>query len=401
MQQTKSVVRSITIAVAILGTGLAACAGSGVVDAQPLHVTDPDHRKLVLVSIDGLRWQEVFRGADSSLAANKTFTKWQEQINERFIQVDDRAGELMPFINKVVSNEGILIGNRDAGSCARVTNNWWFSYPGYNEMLTGKPDNSINSNASVANPNVTILEWLNRQVGFRGQVHAFGSWNVFPFILNEERSGIPVNAGFEPLEPPLNDFIKSVNRLQQDTPSPWDTVRLDAYTHHYALETLRLKQPRVLYIAYGETDDFAHDGRYDQYLFAAHRTDRFLQQLWTEIQNNQAYVDRTTLIITVDHGRGELPQETWQHHASGEAVQGYISSLQDYKEGITGSDQIWIAAIGPGIQPAASANYDMNNCAGLNQVAASALKSLRLDWQKFDPDMGSPLQIFPGDGAGR
>lgn len=362
--------------------------------ASAQHMSAEADRRLVLVSIDGLRWQEVFRGADPGLINNPTFTKWTEATTARFLPEAGRAEVLMPFLHEVIGKQGVLIGNRDQGSCARITNNWWFSYPGYNELLTGKADPDIDSNASVPNPNVTFLEWLNQQQKFSGEVYAFGSWNVFPYIINTERSGLPVNAGFDAMIPSPNATVTLLNRLLQDIPSPWDTVRLDAFTHHYALEIMRDRQPRVLFIAYGETDDFAHDGDYDQYLFAANRTDRFLRELWSTIQSEQGYKGRTSLIITVDHGRGELPVETWQYHASQEAVKGYIGSLKDYSDGIIGSDQIWLGAIGPDVNPAKAKNYTASNCAGLDQIAASALKALHIDWQEFAPDIGKPLHIF-------
>ena len=66
----------------------------------------------------------------------------------------------MPFLWNVLAKNGVLIGNRDSGSNMGVTNEYWFSYPGYNELLTGKTDPNIDSNKAIDNPNTTILEWL-------------------------------------------------------------------------------------------------------------------------------------------------------------------------------------------------------------------------------------------------
>jgi hypothetical protein len=90
-----------------------------------------------------------------------------------------------------------VIGNRDLGSQMQVTNGYWFSYLGYNELLTGKADPNIDSNKAIESPNITILEWLNKQLEYQGKVAAFGSWDVFPAIINRTRSGVPINAGFE------------------------------------------------------------------------------------------------------------------------------------------------------------------------------------------------------------
>jgi hypothetical protein len=41
-------------------------------------------RNLVLVTIDGLRWQELFSGADPSLLKNEKFVRAGHQIKEKF-----------------------------------------------------------------------------------------------------------------------------------------------------------------------------------------------------------------------------------------------------------------------------------------------------------------------------
>src|SRR5690606_3964610 len=85
-------------------------------------------------------------------------------------------------------------------------------------------------------------------------------------------------------------------------------------THHYALEHLKKHQPRVLFISYGETDDFAHGGRYDAYLKSAWQTDQFIKDLWEWVQSHPQYKDKTTFIITTDHGRGTVPVDTRRSH---------------------------------------------------------------------------------------
>jgi membrane-anchored protein YejM (alkaline phosphatase superfamily) len=118
--------------------------------------------------------------------------------------------------------------------------------------------------------------------------------------------------------------------MQEIVPSPWSTVRLDAFTHHYAFEYVKKNQPNVLYIAYGETDDFAHDGEFHQYLHSANRTDKFIEELWNYVQSTEKYKDKTTFIISTDHGRG-VSGESWKDHGT---------KTKD-------SEQTWFAVIGP------------------------------------------------------
>ena len=127
-------------------------------------------------------------------------------------------------------------------------------------------------------------------------------------------------------------------------------------------------------MSYGETDDFAHDGRYDQMLWAAQRADRFIGELWTALQADPTYAGKTTLIVTTDHGRGLEGKEAWKHHG----------------KPFAGSDQVWIGAIGPGVRPGAKPE----GCASSSQVAATALAALGVDWRAFDPAAGKPLDIL-------
>ncbi len=255
-------------------------------------------------------------------------------IKEKFWADDPqvRRKKLLPFFWNTLAAKGQLYGNRWEGNESYCTNSFWFSYPGYNEILTGFSDPRIRTNDKIPNPNKTVLEFFNEQKGFKDKVAAFGSWDVFPYIVNEERSGIPVNAGFrKATDKKLSRKEKFLNEIQPQVPSPWATVRLDAFTHHYALEYIKKKKPKLVYIAYGETDDFAHNGKYDAYLNSAKQTDAFIQELWQFVQSHRKYKNKTTFIITTDHGRGFETKAAWKSHG----------------KTIKGSNEIWIAAIGP------------------------------------------------------
>nr|WP_297782434.1 hypothetical protein [uncultured Allomuricauda sp.] len=159
-----------------------------------------DDTKVILITLDGFRWQELFTGADSLLIGNKDYVHDVEKLAEAFWKdsPEERRATLMPFFWNQVEKMGQIHGNRNKGSKVNLTNGMWFSYPGYNEILTGTADDArIRSNDKMQNPNTTILERYNNTSEGKGKVAAFGSWDVFPFIVNEERSGVPVNAGFE------------------------------------------------------------------------------------------------------------------------------------------------------------------------------------------------------------
>ena len=71
----------------------------------------------------------------------------------------------------------------------------------------------------------------------------------------------------------MNSDEKLLNQLQKQIPSPWGTVRLDGFTHQYAKAYINKHKPNLVFISYGETDDFAHDGDYEAYLKSTKNTD--------------------------------------------------------------------------------------------------------------------------------
>jgi hypothetical protein len=309
-------------------------------------------KSVVLVTIDGLRWEELFRGADPDLVRD-------DETRARYIDVPDRAQALAPFLLSFTQT-GALIGNRDAGSCARVSNAFWFSYPGYAEMLGGRPNPRVRYNAAIPNDDVTVLERLIRRPEFAGQVRVFAEWNAVPAIVNAERSGIPVSL------PPEYD-------------APHDPQVMTAVRE--VLPTL----PRVTWINLGGTDTNAHAGRYADYLASASAADAFLSELWAAIEANPRTAGRTTLIVTTDHGRGAAVRNRWRGHGSGRWRGIVVPGLRH-----VGSDAVWIAARGPGI---GSGAYDLENCATISQVAATMLRSIDLDEER-QPDMAQPLDVF-------
>lgn len=352
---------------------------------------------IILVTLDGLRWQEVFQGVDRKFIDQEKFFAYKhthQKFIKRFWRGDaaDRRKILFPFLWNVVAKQGQIYGNRNLGSRVDVTNKLHFSYPGYNEILTGHADPGVDSNDKVENPNRSFLEWLDHHKAFKGKVAAFGSWDVFPYILNEKRSGIYVNAGFEPMTIlPDNRRIKQLNQLMKDLPSPWDTVRLDAFTYNFAFEYLKAKQPRALYISLGETDDFAHDGWYDKYILAARRDDAFIGRLWNWIQSNPRYRDKTTLVIATDHGRGYKTLKEWEYHGR------FKYTDKDGSEKIAdikGDGQIWMAVIGPDTP----ARGEMKNTPDIKQsrIAATLVKFLGLDYTSDDRKftVGKPIKMM-------
>ena len=85
-----------------------ACAAT-TAHAQPVPAQD---QRVVFVMIDGLRWQEVFRGADPALAAEGEYmhSEWASTARAQFAEASDRRAALMPFVTGTMATQGALIG---------------------------------------------------------------------------------------------------------------------------------------------------------------------------------------------------------------------------------------------------------------------------------------------------
>ncbi len=282
---------------------------------------------IFIVTIDGLRWQEVFEGADSLLIRENIQQPnlYLEQYYDP--QPERRRSLLMPFFWKTLVQNGQIYGNRNKHNFMDVANSTRISYPGYSELLTGFCDDKhIYRNKKIKNPNTHVLEFLSKTK----HTAAFCSWDVFPYILNEERAGFSVNAGFETVEDLHGKDQLNVQQLH--SVKPWkQSVRPDTLTWKIAQTYLEEQQPEVLYLAFGETDEYGHEGNYAGYLDAIRQFDQILKTLWGHIQHDKKYAGKSALVITTDHGRGAFH---WKHH----------HSL------IQGSSEIWMAVAGIGIE---------------------------------------------------
>ncbi len=352
-----------------------ACA---VLLTSPLGAAEPARKteNVVVIVTDGLRWQEVFRGAETALVSDKpggvedvAATKaafWRETPRER-------REILLPFLWSVVASQGQVYGNVDLGSSSQVVNGYKFSYPGYNEIITGAGDPRIDKNEYGPNPNVSVFEWLNGMPEYRGRVAVIGGWDAFPRIFNRERSRLDMRTGWEtPFAGRTTPRQDLLNTLYRTTTHEFSDMPWDAFLQQTLLDYVETNKPRVLFVGYGETDEWAHNGRYDLVLQSAHNVDAFIRELWTAMQAMPQYRDRTTFLITTDHGRGDGP-ENWKHH--------------DWN--VDGAENMWIAVLGPDT-PALGERKSAARVTQ-SQIAATVAALLGKNWRGFNPKAGAPL----------
>ncbi len=327
-----------------------------------------------LIISDGLRWQEVFNGAEDALLSTNGGVKNVELLRNQFWREtpEQRREALFPFLWNVVGKHGQIFGNQTKGSVVKVTNGLKFSYPGYNEAFTGAPDPRIHSNDKEPNRNINVFEWLNGRPGFKKRVATFGTWDAFPYILNVERSGLLIWPAWEKkFEPHAIQPPPELVQMMRDTNVPWKDLVFDSWLQSTALPYVKNAKPRVAFLGFGETDEWAHDGRYDVYLQAAHHVDGFIQMFWETMQKMPQYRDKTTFIFTADHGRGVGPE--WRNH--GEKTQT--------------SEGIFIAVIGPDTPSLG----ERTNCAPQtqSQIAATIAALLGENFRGTFPKAAPPI----------
>jgi hypothetical protein len=323
-------------------------------------------KNVVIVTLDGFRWQELYRGADSALI-NSKFTEDKDSKKKKYwaATAGERRKLLLPFFWNTMATQGQLYGDRDLGNKDEVANQYHFSYPGYNEIFTGFPDTRMNTNDPVTNPNINVLEYLNKQKGFENKVAVFSSWERFPQIFNVPRSGLLVNSGFMNFtKPGAGERLTYLSELQHKAPHYLsDSTRLDFLTYEFGKAYLKQYKPRVLYISFDETDDMAHEGNYSAYMDRANQEDGFIKELWQYLQTDPQYKNSTTLIITCDHGRGDEPIENWRDHGA------------DTKN----SEQTWFMVIGPDTPPTGIVKTQTTTCH--KQLAQTIAKLLGYDFK--------------------
>ena len=339
-------------------------------------------KNVIFISTDGLRWQEVFRGAEEALMTKENGGIAPAVLNivrKKYWRAtpEERRAALMPFVWGEVAKRGQIFGNRDKGSDGHVTNAFNFSYPGYSEFLCGRADDErITSNDPDPNPNINVLEFLHGRPGFAGKVAAYNTWDVLAAILNRDRSGLPMWTQGDTSPPGVGGPVQRlVETMLAQHPWPWREESYDVFTFQAAKEYLIEKRPRVFYVNFGENDEWAHAGRYDHYLASIENVDRFIRELWETAQSMPEYRDCTTLILTTDHGRG-ADLENWKTHG----------------KAITESREWWAAAMGPDT-PALGERENVEPVVQA-QIAATIAKFVGEDFRAAVPEAAEAIGEF-------
>ncbi len=348
-----------------------------IVSAPP-HAAELRTRNVILVTLDGVRTQEIFSGMDAVVAARSAEQVYSEieTGRERYWaeSPEERRRLLMPFFWGTLAPSGMIFGDATAGSDMQVRNAFKFSSPGYAEMLTGEAQAEVDDNAAQRFPATTVLEYVQSELELpKSAVAQIGSWDIFEFLAASKDDVLVTNGGYATF--PAEFSTPEIDRLvelRRGVMQLWEESSNDTLTYYIAKEYLHEHEPRLLWLGMSQSDDWAHADRYDRLLDYLHLTDSLLQDLWTSLQSHPQYRGTTTLIITTDHGRGLGPVD-WAEH----------------DEPIPGSEDIWLAIIGPDTPPLgtrvpAGTVYQAD-------IAATIVTLFGLDPTKFNPNAGPVL----------
>lgn len=255
-------------------------------------------RNVVLVTIDGVRWQEIFGGVDPVYARAAGLL--------RCGPID--AAQLLPNLYRHFVGGGVALGAPAHGEVVASGPNF-VSLPGYQEILAGRASSCrSNSCATVTEP--TLLDELHTEAELGPeQIAVISSWETIERAAARDPSAIVLSTGRgggktreRVRVTQAASHLLDEGARAEAYPGGFD-YRPDRYTAALALAYLASVRPRFLFVGLGDTDEFAHRRNYAGYLSALGATDRFLGQLMETLATLGEYGRETTVLVTTDHGR--------------------------------------------------------------------------------------------------
>ena len=236
-------------------------------DGANASVTSP----VIVVTIDGVRWQEVFEGTDTALS-----------------HAPFRPSRLLvPNLERLTRERGAAVGAPGRGFI-RATGPSFVSLPGYTEIFTGRAPIGCQDNTCAT---LTTPTFLDEAHAAGAKVAAFGSWEMLDRAISARPGSFPVSVG------------RGANESAID---PWPgagNFRPDRFTAELALHHLATEQPDVLYVGLGEPDEYGHRDDYAGYLGALAYADAFVGRLLDTLDHMGPRGTRTHVVVTADHGR--------------------------------------------------------------------------------------------------
>lgn len=266
-------------------------------------------RNVILVVLDGVRWQDVFYGVDPVMQLDAPATPTL------------RAPELVPALFSLMSR-GVGLGAAPTGSgLDRVRGAVYvpapyISLPSYRTIVTGgdPPEDCIDNNSSGCWASNSPGRFLWTEVAATGAtVGAVGSWPTLRHLVAPGELRVDYSFGYGADDSSqtllVGDYASMRAHAQSlgSAPANHGTYRRDEETIALALKYVEDRQPRFLFVSLGDADEYGHasvgTSRYAEYIAALRRQDQFIRSLVAVLQAKGQYGEETAVIVTADHGR--------------------------------------------------------------------------------------------------
>jgi hypothetical protein len=313
----------ISAAALLLGCStLFSTAESAPRSARPADRIVPEH--IILIALDGVRPEDVFRGADPRLSADTR-----------------AAAEIVPNL-MALAKRGVAIGAPGDGPALRASGPNFVSLPGYLELLSGRDPHCQENDCDDSPPRGLADAMVTGDDAVDIELAVISSWERIEHTVTKAEGpsgGALVSTG-------RSGGSASSRRLSENTQSLIDRARNgsaapghgdyrpDRETIPIALSYLEHERPRFLFVSLGDTDELAHHDDYDGYLAALSQADRFIGDVVALSETWRAKGERTAIFVTTDHGRAKNFRDHGREHPE--------------------SAEVWMIAAGDGIvaQPA-------------------------------------------------
>jgi hypothetical protein len=246
---------------------------------------------VVIVTLDGVRRQEIFEGAR------------------------------LPNLTALRAASATM----GCGSPFLASGPDYVSLPGYMEMLTGLRRHGCYSNDCSPPKHDTLADDFARRASKLGDVAVFASWPPLGSRVTRS-SKVLVSAGRDGTNHPElltydAEARAAFERGERASPSPgYENYRPDRYTAAIATRYLRTRAPRFLFLSLGDTDEHAHRDDYAGHLEALRFADGIIGEIDETLHALRKRGIRTLLIVTTDHGRARTFVEHGRKHPESASV---------------------------------------------------------------------------------
>ncbi len=274
-------------------------------------------RIVVLVAIDGVRWQELFGGVDPALA------------RLHGVPPAERTGPdgLAPNLQALMTADGAALGAPDHGAGFYASDAIVKSLPGYMEMLSGHAETRCLSNFCAPIDRPTLLDALADRGAAPGEAAVIASWQGIGRAAALHPGRVLVSTGrsgghHRELLAWDDASRQRFGAGERASPLPgYMDYRPDRRTAPIAVGYLKEKRPSFLFVGLGDTDEQAHADQYRQYLAAIRAADRAVGEIRQVLAGFEKNGYETALLVTTDHGRDD---DCVDHGPSRTAARGWL-----------------------------------------------------------------------------